>query len=82
MDNFKSFQFNHINIIYLIKRTKTLNYEKVKTKLLNEINTINEETKCLDEYKAELELLLKEKYTLIEELKQIDFDINEVNFFY
>ena len=61
-------------------RAKTLQLEKLKSKLKSEIDgTENEET-CLQEYRSELDLLLQEKMAHVEELRLIHADINLVSY--
>lgn len=57
-------------------RGKTLQLEKLKTKLKQEIDTTEGEERCLQEYRAELDLLLQEKMAHVEELRLIHADIN------
>ncbi|XP_022900791.1 zinc finger C4H2 domain-containing protein [Onthophagus taurus] len=57
-------------------RTKTIQLEKLKAKLILEIESQDQEEKCLAEYKQEMELLLQEKMSHVEELRQIHADIN------
>lgn len=55
---------------------KTVNLERVKSKLRQEIETTENEEKLLTEYKHEMELLLQEKMAHVEELRLIHADIN------
>ncbi|KAI4458674.1 zinc finger c4h2 domain-containing protein [Holotrichia oblita] len=57
-------------------RSKTIQLEKLKAKLIMEIDSQDQEEKCLAEYKQEMELLLQEKMSHVEELRQIHADIN------
>ncbi|XP_018320953.1 zinc finger C4H2 domain-containing protein isoform X3 [Agrilus planipennis] len=57
-------------------RTKTIQLEKLKTKILLEIENLEQEEKCLTEYKQEMDMLLQEKMSHVEELRQIHADIN------
>ncbi|GJQ74360.1 hypothetical protein Trydic_g21236 [Trypoxylus dichotomus] len=57
-------------------RSKTIQLEKLKAKLIMEIDSQDHEEKCLAEYKQEMELLLQEKMSHVEELRQIHADIN------
>lgn len=59
-------------------RAKTIALEKLKAKLVLEIESQDQEEKCLSEYKQEMELLLQEKMSHVEELRQIHADINAV----
>lgn len=60
-------------------RSKTVQLEKIKAKLILEIEAQDQEEKCLGEYKQEMELLLQEKMSHVEELRQIHADLNAVN---
>ena len=53
--------------------------EKLKSKLVIEIESQDQEEKCLTEYKQEMEMLLQEKMSHVEELRQIHADINAVS---
>ncbi|XP_050500408.1 zinc finger C4H2 domain-containing protein [Diabrotica virgifera virgifera] len=57
-------------------RAKTIQLEKLKARLLLEIDAQDQEEKCLSEYKQEMDLLLQEKMSHVEELRQIHADIN------
>ncbi|XP_053688879.1 zinc finger C4H2 domain-containing protein isoform X3 [Sabethes cyaneus] len=57
-------------------RSKTLQLEKVKLKIIREVENGDAEEKCLAEYRRELELLMQEKMSHVEELRQIHADIN------
>lgn len=65
-------------------RAKTIQLEKIKNRLIIEVESQDQEEKCLAEYKQEMELLLQEKMSHVEELRQIHADINAVriNFVY
>ena len=52
--------------------------EKLKSKLRQEVNNTDTEDRYLEEYKAEMELLLQEKMAHVEELRLIHADINLV----
>jgi secreted Zn-dependent insulinase-like peptidase len=56
--------------------------EKIKFRIIREVENSDAEDKCLAEYKKELELLMQEKMSHVEELRQIHADINAVSFFY
>lgn len=60
-------------------RSKTLNLERLKSKLRQEFDTTENEDKLIAEYKKEMELLLQEKMAHVEELRLIHADINLVN---
>lgn len=60
---------------------KTLQLEKLKFRIVREVENSDAEEKCLSEYKRELELLMQEKMSHVEELRQIHADINAVSFF-
>lgn len=57
-------------------RSKTLQLEKVKLKIVREVENGDAEEKCLAEYRRELEMLMQEKMSHVEELRQIHADIN------
>ncbi|XP_065157608.1 zinc finger C4H2 domain-containing protein isoform X2 [Atheta coriaria] len=57
-------------------RSKTIQLEKIKAKLILELEGQDQEEKCLSEYKSEMEMLLQEKMSHVEELRQIHADIN------
>lgn len=48
-------------------------------RLIREVENGDSEEKCLSEYRREMELLLQEKMSHVEELRQIHADINAVN---
>lgn len=50
----------------------------MKARLIYEIESQDQEEKCLSEYKQEMDLLLQEKMSHVEELRQIHADINAV----
>lgn len=60
-------------------RAKTIQLEKIKARLILEIESQDQEEKCLSEYKQEMDLLLQEKMSHVEELRQIHADINAVS---
>lgn len=60
-------------------RAKTLQLEKLKSRIVKEMETTDQEEKCLQEYKQEMDLLLQEKMSHVEELRQIHADINAVS---
>lgn len=62
-------------------RAKTIQLEKLKARLVYEVETQDQEEKCLSEYKQEMDLLLQEKMSHVEELRQIHADINAVSYF-
>ncbi|XP_018574384.1 zinc finger C4H2 domain-containing protein isoform X2 [Anoplophora glabripennis] len=57
-------------------RSKTIQLEKLKARLVFEVEAQDQEEKCLSEYKQEMDLLLQEKMSHVEELRQIHADIN------
>ncbi|XP_054273487.1 zinc finger C4H2 domain-containing protein [Macrosteles quadrilineatus] len=57
-------------------KCKTLQLEKLKGKIVQEVEASEQEEKCLSEYKQEMELLMQEKMAHVEELRQIHADIN------
>lgn len=63
-------------LIVCVCRAKTIQLEKIKAKLVLEVEGQDQEEKCLAEYKSEMEMLLQEKMSHVEELRQIHADIN------
>ena len=61
-------------------RGKTISLEKIRMRLLHDLESYEGEEKCLAEYRKELELLQQEKMAHVEELRQIHSDINAVSF--
>jgi len=57
-------------------RSKTLQLEKMKLRIVREVENGDAEEKCLSDYRRELELLMQEKMSHVEELRQIHADIN------
>lgn len=57
-------------------RSKTINLEKLKLRLLHDVDSFDNEAKSLSEYRREMELLQQEKMAHVEELRQIHADIN------
>lgn len=64
--------------MFLNPRSKTSQLEKLKEKIIQEVEVSDQEEKCLTEYKQEMELLMQEKMAHVEELRQIHADINAV----
>ncbi|KAF3421236.1 hypothetical protein E2986_03750 [Frieseomelitta varia] len=63
--------------VYFV-RSKTLQLEKMKQRILQEVEQTEQEEKCLLEYKQEMDLLMQEKMAHVEELRQIHADINAI----
>lgn len=59
-------------------KNKTYNLQRIKTKLSQDVESIESEDKSMIEFKSELELLHRERLSLIDELRQIDSDISTV----
>lgn len=59
-------------------RDKTVQLEKLKVKIFKEVKISDDEEKCLEEYRKEMEHLLEEKMSHVEELRQIHADINDM----
>ncbi|RZF40102.1 hypothetical protein LSTR_LSTR002505 [Laodelphax striatellus] len=59
-------------------RSKSLQLEKLKTRIVQEVEASEQEGKCLSEYKQEMDLLMQEKMAHVEELRQIHADINSM----
>ncbi|KAI1301646.1 Zinc finger C4H2 domain-containing protein [Halotydeus destructor] len=59
-------------------RNRTVLLEKLKSRMKQEVEVTEEEEKCLQEYRKEMEMLLQEKMAHVEELRQIHADINSM----
>ncbi|XP_076843790.1 zinc finger C4H2 domain-containing protein isoform X2 [Brachyhypopomus gauderio] len=57
-------------------RSKTVQMERLKSRLRSEFQALESEEKHLREYKQEMDLLLQEKMAHVEELRLIHADIN------
>ncbi|XP_048461136.1 zinc finger C4H2 domain-containing protein isoform X2 [Rhincodon typus] len=57
-------------------RAKTVQMEKIKTRLKAEFDALESEERHLKDYKHEMDLLLQEKMAHVEELRLIHADIN------
>lgn len=57
-------------------RAKTIQLEKIKSRIVLEIEAQDQEEKCIAEYKQEMDMLLQEKMSHVEELRQIHADMN------
>ncbi|XP_069124581.1 zinc finger C4H2 domain-containing protein-like [Argopecten irradians] len=57
-------------------RSRSMQLEKVRSRLRQELEITDTEEKRLDEYRQEMELLLQEKMAHVEELRLIHADIN------
>lgn len=62
----------------LLFRSKTIQLDKIKQRIFQEVELTEQEDKCLMEYKQEMDLLMQEKMAHVEELRQIHADINAV----
>lgn len=62
---------------FLIRSLKT-QYERLKTRIREEVDQTETEETCLAQYKKEMELLLQEKMAHVEELRLIHADINSM----
>jgi len=51
----------------------------MKLRIIHEVETTEQEDKCLSDFKQELDLLIQEKMAHVEELRQIHADINVVS---
>lgn len=71
-----------ISCYFLHLRLKTIQLEKLKLRIVNQVENSDAEEKMLGEYRRELELLMQEKMSHVEELRQIHADINAVSDFY
>lgn len=63
-------------------RNKTVQMQKIKSRLKIEFEALESEEKHLKEYKQEMDLLLQEKMAHVEELRLIHADINVVSEYY
>ena len=70
--------FNYKFNVMFLNRGKTISLEKMRMRLLHDLESYEGEEKCLSEYRRELELLQQEKMAHVEELRQIHSDINAV----
>lgn len=61
-----------------LSRQKTIQFEKMKLGLKEVIEEINNEDNSLQDYQAEIEMLIQEKMAHVEELRLIHTDINTV----
>lgn len=59
-------------------RCRTVQMEKMKTRLKQSIERTESEERCLEEYRSELEQLIQEKMAHVEELRLIHQDINSM----
>merc|ERR1712062_878607 len=57
-------------------RSKTISLEKLKLKLLHDVDSFEAESKCVAEYRREMALLQQEKMAHVEDFRQIHADIN------
>uniref|UniRef100_T1IG76 Uncharacterized protein n=1 Tax=Rhodnius prolixus TaxID=13249 RepID=T1IG76_RHOPR len=57
-------------------KAKTIELEKLRAKIIEEVEAKEKEEKCITEYKQEMDLLMQEKMSHVEELRQIHADIN------
>lgn len=64
-----------------LKRAKSQALKELKSKLFEEFECIETESKCMQAFQQELELLIQEKLAHLEELRQIQADIQNVNIF-
>ncbi|XP_065583755.1 zinc finger C4H2 domain-containing protein-like [Artemia franciscana] len=69
--------FQRLEAVKDIKQ-RTVALEKIKQKLLSELNHVDAENRAIGEFKSELEQLLMEKMAHVEELRQIHADINAI----
>lgn len=63
----------------MLFRAKTIELEKLRAKIIEEVEAKEKEEKCITEYKQEMDLLMQEKMSHVEELRQIHADINAVH---
>ena len=55
-----------------------MNIQQIKSKMVEEVDSIETETKYLHNFQIELDLLIQEKLVRLEELRQIQNDILNV----
>lgn len=60
-------------------RIKTLRLEELKTNIVEEVKACDREENRISEFKNEMEALLQDKMSHVEELRQIHSDINVVS---
>lgn len=72
------FPIFHLISVFFDFRNKTLQLQKIKSRLKSEFEALEAEEKHLREYKQEMDLLLQEKMAHVEELRLIHADINVV----
>ena len=53
--------------------------QNLKSKLMQEVELIESETKCVNNFQMELDMLIQEKLAHLEELRQIQNDILTVS---
>lgn len=63
-------------------RIKTLRLEELKTNIVEEVKACDREENRIAEFKNEMEALLQDKMSHVEELRQIHSDINVVSNYY
>lgn len=71
--------FSTIIVLLFAYRSKTIQLDKIKQRIFQEVEMTEQEDKCLMEYKQEMDLLMQEKMAHVEELRQIHADINAVS---
>lgn len=65
--------------LVIVFRFKAVQLEKLKGRLLQEVEETESEEERMKEYRNEMELLNQEKMAHVEELRQIHADINAVS---
>ena len=80
--NYILFEKTKINVNLLHSyRIKTISLQKIKAKLVQEVELVESESKCVKNFQIELDLLIQEKIAHLEELRQIQNDILTVRDF-
>lgn len=76
-----AFYLLQVNCVFFSRyfRGRTIQLDKLKNRIIREVENTDAEEKSLAEYRREMELLLQEKMSHVEELRQIHADINAVN---
>lgn len=68
----------YIFFFFFVYRGKTIQLEKLRMRIIREVEQGDAEEKCISEYRREMEMLHQEKMSHVEELRQIHADINAV----
>ena len=66
-------------LFFFFSRLKTLQLEELKTSMVEEVKACDREQDRINEFKSEMEALIQDKMSHVEELRQIHSDINVVS---